>query len=63
MGQIKADTGLIGVAGAGRQQDACGPHRDGFGNGELIVPVDLNLCAQHPEIMHQVVGKAVVVIN
>ncbi len=57
------DTRLGGRAGPGRNDDALGiERRDGF-EIELIVAHGVHVLAEFAEILHQVVGKAVVVVD
>jgi hypothetical protein len=46
-----------GVHGPGRNDDALRLHHLNAGNCDLIVPANLNLGAEFPEILHQVIGK------
>ncbi|MNN48952.1 hypothetical protein D3C81_1634540 [compost metagenome] len=59
----QADAGLIRGAGAGRQQYGLGLQRPGFLDGQVVVADDMRLGAQLREVVDEVVGKAVVVID
>ena len=55
--QTDADTGFLGRAWAGRNDDVLRLHRFNIGNCELIVAANLHLCAEFAEILNQVIGK------
>ncbi len=57
------DACFIGCAGAGRNNDAIGLTGSQIGNTDLIVAVNRDLSSQLTQVLHQVVGEAVVVIN
>ena len=63
LGQGKANAGLIGVARARAQQDAGRLHRHGLLHIQRIVSPDLDLGAEFAQIMHEVVGEGVVVVD
>jgi hypothetical protein len=60
---VEADARLVGRAGTGRQQDGLGLQRPGLGGRQVVVAHDLRLRAQLREVVDEVVGKAVVVID
>ena len=53
----------IGVAGAGRQQHGLGLQRPGLLDGQGVVADDKRLRAQLAQVVDEVVGEAVVVID
>jgi hypothetical protein len=57
------NAGLGGRAGAGRNDDARRPQRGDCVDGDFVVAKHLDLFAQLAEILHQVVGEAVVVVD
>src|SRR5262245_57381180 len=61
--QLQADTGLVGRAGARRQDDALGAHLHHFSNADLIVAENLTTRTQLAQEVDEVVGKAVVVVD
>ncbi len=61
--QINTDARLLRRAGAGGNHDAPGSHFLELGDGDLIIAANFNLGAQFSEILNQVVGKRVVVVE
>ena len=61
--QREADAGAVGIAGPGREQDRGRVHRHGRGHVQRIVAPDQGLDPELAQIMHQIVGKAVVVVD
>ena len=61
--QIEADAGLLGRAGAGRQHDGVGVGGDHGAARHLVVAMHLDLRPQLTEIVHQVEGEAVVIVD
>lgn len=62
-GQRKANPGLIGIAGSGGQQDASRVHAHGLLNGDRIIAHHVHVDVKFAQIMNEIVGKAVVVID
>ena len=60
---VVGDTGLARRAGARRHHDALGLHRLYVLYGCLIVADDLNLRAQFTQVLVEVVGETVVVVD
>ena len=60
---LQADAGLVGGAGAGRQHDAFRLHRQRLGGRDLVIADHVHLRAQLAQIMEEVVGEAVIVID
>jgi hypothetical protein len=54
---------LVRRAGTRRNHDAVGLERKRLLDGQLVVAHDGQLRAQLAQILHQVIGKAVVVVN
>ena len=61
--QIEADAGAIGIAGAGRQDDALRLHGHHIGGRKLIVAANLEARAQLAQPVVEVIGEAVIVID
>jgi hypothetical protein len=61
--QFNADSGLLRRARPGREQNPLGVHRLYVGNGELIVPAHQHVGAQFAQILDQVVGEGIVVVE
>ena len=61
--KVKRDSGPVGIAGAGRDDDALRPHSQGFSGGQNVIPSNFNLGSQLPEKVIEVVCKAVVVVD
>ncbi len=57
------DAGLLRGAGPGRDEDAIGTEGFHLGRGELVVAVDKDLLPEFPEVLDEVVGEGVVVIE
>ena len=57
------NAGLAGCTGAGREQNALGPQSFHLLDGQLVVAIDLDLCAQFAQVLDQVVGERVVVVE
>jgi len=58
-----AHAGFGGRAGAGREHQAVGLHGGDLVEGDLVVAHHLDLFAQFAEVLHQVEGEAVVVVD
>src|SRR5262245_54261799 len=61
--KLEADAGPVWVARAGRQHDGLRRLGKHLIDGDLVVAVDARRRAQFPEEMHEVVGKAVVIVD
>ena len=61
--QLQADARLVGGAGPGRQHDAFGLQRQRLARGQRVIALDPHLRAQLAQIVEQVVGEAVIVID
>ena len=61
--QIDADAGVLGRAGTGRNQDTIGVERSDLADREFIVTAYLDLGAELPQILDEVVGERVVVVE
>ena len=61
--QFDADAGLVRSAGARRDDDAVGTKSFDIGNAQLIVAADFDFGAQLSEILNEVVGKGVVIVE
>ena len=61
--QIDADAGILRRAGTGRNHDALRLHGLDLSDRDLIVAAHLDLRAEFPEILHQVVGEGIVVVE
>ena len=59
----EADAGVVGGAGAGGEEDGRGAHRHRLLDVDLVVAADLGLGAEFPEIVEEVPGVAVVVVD
>src|ERR1019366_3793375 len=57
------DPGFVGGAGAGRDDDACGNQRGDAFDVDGVVTHHPHLLAQFAEILHQVVGEGIVIID
>ena len=60
---LDADAGLGGRARSGRQYQAVGPQGGDARDGDLVVAEHAHVLAELTEILHQVVGEAVVVVD
>ena len=58
-----ADSGLVRRAGARRDDDSLGLQGLHFVDGDLVVASHLNLCAQFADVLDQVVGERIVVVE
>ena len=61
--QLQADAGLIRRAGTGREQHRFGLEGEGLGGGERIVADHARLGPQLVQIVDEVVGEAVIIID
>ena len=61
--EVEADAGLVGGARPRRQHDGVGIGGHDFGGGDLVVAMDGDLGAQLAEIVDEVEGEAVVVVD
>ena len=57
------DPGVLGAAGAGRQQHGVGPAIERLVDGQLVVADHLRLGAELAEVLHEVVDEAVVAVD
>jgi hypothetical protein len=60
---ITADACFRGGAGTGGNTDSLGRFFADFVERDLIVPVNLHLCAQFTEVLDEIVGKGIVVVD
>src|SRR5687767_9143980 len=60
---IDRHTGGFRAPGTGRDQDLLRCHRLDLADGHLIVAPDADVGAQLPEVLHEVVGERVVVVD
>ena len=61
--KIEADARLMRRAGAGRQHDGVGRGGQDFGDAHLVVAAHGDIGPQLPEIMHEIKGEAVVIVD
>jgi hypothetical protein len=61
--QIDADAGILRSARTRGEYDSLRLHGLDIGDLELVVAANLNLGAEFPEILNQVVGKRIVVVE
>src|SRR5262249_4799268 len=61
--KIEADAGIVRRAGAGRQHDGLGLAGHHVADGYLVVPIHSHLRAQTTEVVEQVEGETVVVVD
>jgi hypothetical protein len=61
--QLDTDTGLLGSAGARRNQDALGVKGLDFADGDLVVAANFDFGTQFSEVLDEVVGERVVVVE
>ena len=61
--QINADAGLLRRTGAGRDNDAVRTHGFDLRRNDLVIAAHLYLLPQFSQLLHQVVGKGIVVIE
>ena len=61
--QIEADAGLFRRAGPGRKHDGFGLGGSDRTGGDLVVAMHAHLRTQFTEIVHQVEGEAVIVVD
>src|SRR5579859_6410981 len=61
--KLDADAGLLWRARAGGDHDPFRLHPLDFRDGHLVVSTQLDLLPHFPEILHQVVGERVVVVE
>src|SRR5204862_547727 len=62
-GQLQADAGLVGRARARREHDALGRQLQDLGDADLVVAEDLAGGAELAQVVDEVIGEAVVVID
>src|SRR3546814_20784754 len=60
---VEADPRLIGGAGAGRDEDGVGAGRQRLGRGQRVVALDAHLRPQLDQIMDEVEGETVVLVD
>ena len=61
--QIEADAGLVRRAGAGRQHDRVGLRRQHVGDRDLVVAMHDDIRPQPAQVMDEVEGEAVVIVD
>src|SRR5260370_34732867 len=61
--QLHGNTGLLRRAGAGRNHDAFWLAADNFIDGNFVVSMHFDGATQIPEILGEVVGKGIVVVE
>jgi len=61
--QIDADPSFLRRAGAGRDQDMIGLPLFNFFRSDLIVAAHLNLLPQFPDVLYEVVGEGIVIVE
>src|SRR5215831_18128318 len=61
--ELEADAGLVGRAGSWREHDRFRRAFEDFGDGDPIVAIDLASRTELAQIVHEVIGEAVVVID
>jgi hypothetical protein len=61
--EFDGDAGFFGCAGAGGDDDAFGFAADDVVHGDFIVAVDFDVAAEFAEILGEVVGEGVVVVE
>ena len=61
--QSDADAGVLRRARAGRDHDALRLHGFDIGNRELIVSANFDLGTEFSEVLNQVVGKGIVIVE
>ena len=61
--QRNSDSGFLGRARAGREHDPLRTHGLHLGRRHLVVAPHLDLRPQFTQILHQVVGKRIVVVE
>src|SRR5258708_8566493 len=61
--QINADARVLRRTRARRDHDAFRLHGFDFVNRDLVVAADFDLCSEFPEILNQVVGKRIVIVE
>ena len=60
---VDADAGVLRGAGAGGDDDALGMHGGDFGDGHLVIAAHFDVSAQFSEILDEVVGEGIVVVE
>src|SRR5262245_54953194 len=61
--QLEANAGLVGGAGAGRQDDPLRGQLQDLDDRNFIVAEHLAACAELAQVVHEIIGKAVIVID
>ncbi len=61
--EFDADAGLVRRARSGRDDNPFGMHRFDVADRDLIVAANLNLRAQFADVLDQVVGERIVVVE
>jgi hypothetical protein len=61
--ECDADSGFLRGAGAGREENALRVHGFDFHYGELVVAADYHLGSQFPQILDEVIGEGIVVVE
>src|SRR3546814_6223554 len=61
--EVEADARVIGCAGAGRDKDRVGAGAKGLCRGERVVAFDAHLGAQLDQIVNEVEGEAVIIVD
>ena len=60
---VARDASIVRGAGAGRDNDAVGVERGAFFERDLVISMDDDILAQFAEVLVEVVGEAVVVVD
>src|SRR6266404_2019612 len=58
-----ADPGILGPAGTGRDADAFRTKRLDFSDRDLVIPLHYDVAIQHAEMLDEIVGKRIVIID
>src|SRR5258705_1833393 len=61
--ELLADPRVVGPAGPWRDHDRVGGHREGVLHGDLVVPDHLRHVAQLSQVLNQIPGEGVVVVD
>src|SRR5690606_7502288 len=60
---LEAHARVLGLTRAGRDEDALGAHRGDVADGDSVVPSHLHLRSELAEVLYEVVGKRVVIVD
>ena len=61
--QFETDAGAVGIAGAGRHDNRLGRAIEQLIDRNRIITLHRNLGAKLPQVMRQIIGKAVIIID